>query len=86
MKYYTVLYTRPIYNPFTHKRSTNSDYGYLVGMCGDRSHLRLDGRNTLDTMHQDSRKWAIKHNAVAYRIERGDNLLDLQPISDMVRI
>lgn len=80
MKYYAVLYVYCV--PNTH----NGFRKYLIGMCGDRSHYRLDGRNSLDTLIEDAREWAQKHGAAAFRVEAGTGLLDLQPRTKMITV
>lgn len=62
----------------------NSRSGELVGACGDRSVIRLDGRERFD--HGFAKEQCQKRGYAAYRHERGCSLLDLQPIGKMVRI
>lgn len=51
---------------FYHLRNNS----YVEGV-GDRSVLRLDGRNNLHNMKEDARQWGIKHKYDGFRIVRG---------------
>jgi hypothetical protein len=80
MKYFAVLYRLDALNQRQELRAS------LVGMTGDRSVFRLDGRLSVDSMLEAGLDWAKKHGADGFRIERGASLLSLQPYTKMVRL
>jgi hypothetical protein len=62
--------------------------GELYHPCGDRSVVRLDSRNSLDTMHMDARENNGHRRPVyqAYRLIKGYNLLHAKPITDIIKL
>jgi len=56
--------------------------GALISDVGDRSIFVLDGRNSLETMKEDARKFAKKYH-VAFRLCR-NNLLLPTPLTGLI--
>jgi hypothetical protein len=54
-----------------------TEEGEVVRPLGDRSVIRLDGRNSEYNQHQVAEEWASKHGFDAYSIKSGPSLLGI---------
>ena len=67
------------------------DFDYtpkLVEACGDRSVVVLDGRNSLETMHNDARVFngVRRPTYAAYRLMKGESFTRSSPISNIIEL
>lgn len=58
----------------------------LIEACGDRGVYKLDGRNSMSEMIQDSIVWARRHGFGAFKICRGDSFIDSLSLTTMIYI
>lgn len=78
-----------IYVQYMHKavKSQWNDYkDELIEVCGDRGVVILDGRNTLETMHNDAIEFNkdVLRQYPAYQIFKGETLTRSQPITGVI--
>ena len=60
--------------------------GELIGACGDRSVIRLDGRMSRLSMETIAENECRKRNYVAWRLIKGPSLLRAKPITKTVSL
>ena len=58
----------------------------LIEGCGDRSIIRLDGREALRNVDSFAKEECIKRGYLAYQYIGGSSLLSASPLSAIVRI
>jgi hypothetical protein len=58
----------------------------LVPACGDRSVIRLDGRNNQYNLELLAEQECKNRNYVAWRLTRGESLLRAKPITKIVSL
>ena len=58
----------------------------LIEGCGDRSVIRLDGRESLNKVHSFAKEECAKRGYLAYQFIGGESLLSTNPLSEIVRI
>jgi hypothetical protein len=62
--------------------------GKFIEACGDRAVVVLDGRNRVETWHEDAQKFNGYRRPIyaGYRLFKGSSFLDNQPLTDIIRL
>lgn len=60
--------------------------GELCGACGDRSLVRLDGRQSQGAHEAIAEEECRKRNYVAWQLVRGSSLLNCKPFTPIVSL
>lgn len=58
----------------------------LIVGCGDRSIIRLDGREAIRNVESFAKEECLKRGYLAYQFIGGSSLLSTNPLSPIVRV
>ena len=58
----------------------------LIPGCGDRAIIRIDGRLNLSTTHGIAKQACGDRKYLAYQIMKGDSIMRLKQVSDLITL